>query len=110
MNTLSWLLLFSGLSENLRVTFALSGFFTLAYWGMRKSWQFLSEDDVRPLAAPTHTALIFVFVFWAIAAILPSSETIRLIAASEVTGRIVTDERTLRNLEHLETWLRQKTQ
>lgn len=112
MNTLSWLIYAAEISE--RVATA-SGFLffilgLVGLFGLGFAWVICIADEigVKPAAILTVVYLVVVLPLGAMAALLPSSTTVYMIAASEAGEAVVTSEDGQAMLNDLRDIIRQK--
>lgn len=118
MNTLSWLIYFAELVHNLTFIAFLISIVCFLIWSIARFCfiffheRMITKEDQKYL--PSSNYLIVGFILLCIAKVLPSKNTVMLIAASEVGQHLVTSERVVDvvdpSLDLLKTWIKKETE
>lgn len=118
MNSLSWLIYFASLVDNLTVVAILVSTVCFTIWLMARLTFFIlyermiTKEDQKQL--PSGNYLIVGFICAGLAVFLPSKNTVMLIAASELGQRLVTSQQVVDvidpSIELLKTWIKKETE
>lgn len=118
MNTLSWLIYFAGLVHSLTFIASLISIVCFFIWTIARfafimhHERMITKEDQERL--PSSNYLIVGFILVGIATVLPSKNTVLLIAASELGQRLVTSEQVADvvdpSLDLLKTWIKKETE
>lgn len=118
MNTLSWLIYFAELVHNFTFIALLISIACFLIWSIARFCfiyyheRMITKEDQERL--PSSNYLIVGFILVGIVTVLPSKNTVMLIAASEVGQRLVTSERVVDvvdpSLDLLKTWIKKETE
>lgn len=106
MNSLSWLVYFGGVAQNLAITLSICGGVVVA--GVAVASIMTSVDNDKPTLAGRRW-LVGAFVAFGVASFMPSQNTVYAIAASELGQRAISNKEVGRVADKasraLEAWL-----
>lgn len=111
MNNLSWLLYLSGIAENIQMTLAVMGGFLFTgstIYICEAQCSGLGEKETKARFKRTRKWFYLVPVLWLIAALVPNSTSIRLIAASEIGQTVVESSEGQEILNDVKTIIKQQ--
>jgi hypothetical protein len=118
MNSLSWLIYFAGLVHSLIFITVIVSFVCFTIWIIARCAfimhheRMITKEDQEQL--PSGNYLIVGFICAGIASILPSKNTVMLIAASELGQRLVTSQQVVDvvdpSIELLKTWIKKESE